>query len=345
MSDRRRPAMPPRHRAHEPGDRGAVLITVLLIVAAMAAVAVSMMDDMRFALARTGNARAAMQARWHAFGAEELARLALSASLRQNPDQTTRDQPWAERAGRFPVAGGTVSGHLRDMSGCFNVNSLVSRSESGTYAPNPSARARLVRLMTVLDIPEGDADALTRALTDWIDSDSRPEPRGAEDFSYTGLNPAYRAANTPIAHIATLRAIRGMTAPLYDRLAPYLCALPVADAVAINLNTLDTADWPLLAMLADDLPPGPLQQALAERPGGGFASVDAFWTQRALEGITIPDSARQATALKSTYFALTSEVVYQETRLVMESLIRADSAADIRVVRRRFGERFQEGRP
>ena len=55
-------------------EQGVALLTVLLMVAVMAAIAVAVLDDIRFSVRRTANAQTTAQARWYALGAETLAR-------------------------------------------------------------------------------------------------------------------------------------------------------------------------------------------------------------------------------------------------------------------------------
>src|SRR3546814_14196015 len=81
-----------------------------------------------------------------------------------------------------------------------------------------------------------------------------------------------------MADISGLRAVAGVTPKIYARLKPWLCVLPVAEPVRLNVNTLAPAQAPLLAMLL----PGELGLAdaravLAARPAGGYGSSVRFW--------------------------------------------------------------------
>ena len=59
-------------------EEGAALLTVLLLVAVMSALAVAVLDDIRFGLKRTANAETVGQAQWYALGAETVARARLA---------------------------------------------------------------------------------------------------------------------------------------------------------------------------------------------------------------------------------------------------------------------------
>ena len=55
--------------SRRPHEEGVALMTVLLLVAVMSTLAVGILDDIRFSLRRTENARNVGQAQWYALGA------------------------------------------------------------------------------------------------------------------------------------------------------------------------------------------------------------------------------------------------------------------------------------
>ena len=71
--------MKPSRRERE----GMALLTVLLLVAVMAALSVVMLDDIRFSVRRATNASAMDQARWYGLGAETLARSQVRRLMRR----------------------------------------------------------------------------------------------------------------------------------------------------------------------------------------------------------------------------------------------------------------------
>jgi general secretion pathway protein K len=71
-------------------------------------------------------------------------------------------------------------------------------------------------------------------LADWIDSDNTPNtPDGAEDSVYLAQSPPYRAANLPVTSISELLALPGFGRDRYDRLKPYITALPVGTSINV----------------------------------------------------------------------------------------------------------------
>ncbi|HAV49421.1 MAG TPA: general secretion pathway protein GspK, partial [Brevundimonas sp.] len=63
--------------------KGMALLTVLLMVTVMAAIAVALLDDVRFSTRRASNLASVGQAQWYALGAEALARKRIERLIRQ----------------------------------------------------------------------------------------------------------------------------------------------------------------------------------------------------------------------------------------------------------------------
>ena len=113
-------------------------------------------------------------------------------------------------------------------------------------------------------------------VVDWIDADSEVTyPDGAEDSAYLSLTPAYRTANIPITSISELLALPGMTRALYDRLTPYITALPPGTNTTLNICTAS-------GVVLDSLAPGQQSFSLspeelaAKRGNGCFPGVAAL---------------------------------------------------------------------
>ena len=71
-------------------------------------------------------------------------------------------------------------------------------------------------------------------IVDWIDKDTTPMfPDGAEDSVYMEMNPPYRTPNLPITSTSELMALPGFTRADFDRLAPYIVALPIGTQINV----------------------------------------------------------------------------------------------------------------
>ncbi|MEH6664946.1 MAG: type II secretion system minor pseudopilin GspK, partial [Brevundimonas sp.] len=171
---------------------GMALLTVLLLVAVMAALSVVMLDDIRFSVRRATNASAMGQARWYGLGAETLARSQVRRLMDQNSSRTPLEPEWNGRTFDFPVdEGGAIRVTVRDGQACFNLNSVVTGQDEA-LARNDDGVRQFLALAAATGVAEARARAMADALVDWIDSDSRSEPLGGEDGAYAGQANPYR---------------------------------------------------------------------------------------------------------------------------------------------------------
>ena len=304
-------------------ERGAALLAVLLLVAVTGAIAAAMVEDLRLSRGVAVNATARDQGRLFADGVEQLALLTIDDRVRQSPERTTLAGGWngATRTVQLP-GGGSADVTVRDGSNCFNVNSVVDGQPGRPFVRRPSGVAQFMGLMMALEVPEADARRIAEAAADWVDSDTVPGPGGAEDESYASGPAPYRTGNTLFADPGEVRALSGMTPEIYARLRPWLCAMPTNDLSPLNVNTLDMAQAPLLAMLAPrQIGLDRASRVLAQRPSGGWGNQVEFWRVEAMSELNVPLDVQVQPQLKSNWFTLDLRVrlmgsEYRETVLV-----------------------------
>lgn len=313
-------------------ERGAALLTVLLLVAVIAVLAGGMLEKLRLATRLSANATAGEQARAWAVGAEAMAIVRISSLLGQSRDRVTLAGGWSGRPLPLPLPGGGLAvARVTDGGNCFNLNSLVAETGPGTYSSYPIARAQFARLMRLLDIPGQTAEQIAAGASDWIDSDEGEQQGGAEDARYTGQRVGYRTAGTLMADVTELRAIAGVTPDLYAKLRPWLCTLPVALPSTINVNTLQPEQAPLLAMLApENVSVAAAGQLIAKRPPQGWGDTNAIWAGSGTTGAS-------GTAVKTTWFRLTIDVRMAGNEVEERALIDA-TRLPVRLVARQWGE-------
>ena len=324
-----------------PDERGAALLTVLLLVAVISVLAATALEKLRLSTRLAGNAVAGEQARAYGYAAETLALSRVNDLLgqaEQAKQGVTLAGGWSGRPFNLPVPGGLATARVRDGGNCFNLNGLVVETTPGVYAAYSPARLQFSRLMRLVGVPAAVTDGIADATSDWIDSDTAPLQGGAEDGAYTGAATPYRTANTLMADISELRAVTGVTPEIYARLRPWLCALPVAKPSTINVNTLLPEQAPLFAMLLPDtLSVEAARQLILKRPPQGFESTTAFWSLPALNGVTAPQDAMAQTDITTRWFALQVDVVLGKTTLEQRSVIDA-TRLPARLVSRSWGE-------
>lgn len=294
---------PPAH------ERGAALLSVLILVGILGALAVVVVDRLRLATTLASNIAGIEAARSLSAIAETLVAVRAGDLLAENPGRTTLAGGWHGTATMLPLPVGSAEVRVRDGGNCFNLNSLVEGNAAG-YVSRPAAIDQLARLLMVLEVPDGQSRRVAAASADWIDSDGTANPDGAEDSVYARNTPAYRTGNTLMVEPSEWRAVAGVTPALYARVRPWLCALPFAGLSPLNVNTLSAEQAPLLAMLF----PGSLglaiaRQVIAARPQAGWGSPAEFWNAPMLRDVRPSALAMQQPQVRTSWFAVDMHIV------------------------------------
>ena len=328
-----KPPIPPR-----PGERGAALLAVLLLVSVMGALTATALERLRLSVALAANNSALDQARAFAIGVESLLALLADDVIAQSPERTTLTGGWNGRTRQIPLPGGGIAhAMIRDGGNCFNINSVAEGVPPNPLLPRATGTGQFTALMRVLEVPEGTARRIAEAAGDWVDSDSNPNREGAEDQAYAGGERSYRPGNTLFAEVSELRALAEMTPEIYDRVRPWLCALPTTDLSAINVNTLTPDQAPLLAMLApEQIPVTAARQVIAQRPAAGWSSLTDFYSEPPLAAVQLPLDVQLQPQLRTRWFALDLRVELRGAELIETALVDA-RIAPARVVVRRWG--------
>ncbi len=319
------------------GERGAALLTVLLLVAVISIIAAIMLDRVSIATRLAANGQSLSQARLYSVAAENLAIAQIKRLVDADPARTTNQSGWVGREFTLPFESGLARGRVRDGGNCFNLNSVVSGAK-GNYRVNGVGVQQFKSLMYALKIPANEADIVAASLTDWIDSDQNLERGGAEDGYYLQLDTPYLTADRLIADPTELRAVKGVTADIYAALRGWICALPMAELSPININTLGGDQAVLLTMMAPSyLPPERAQRVLAARPAGGFAGVRQFWQAAVSNPENLPRPVQSQVQVRTRWFMLDMTIELGEAELIERALIDA-SLTPARLVHRQWGE-------
>jgi general secretion pathway protein K len=318
-------------------ERGAALLTVLLLVAVMAVISATALDRLRLSTRLAVNGAAMAQARAYSLVAEGIAAARIEDLLARDAAQLTNDGNWLDRDVPVPVDRGQATARLSDGQNCFNLNSLVS-GQDGQFSASGAHIRQLAKLMELLGIAAADAAIIADSTADWIDSDGNALPSGAEDGFYRGQREGYLTANRLMIDRGELRAVRGMTPVYYARLKPFICALPVAEPVRFNVNTLSPDRAILLSALTDGrLAPAEAKTILAGRPSAGFGSTVKFWADPRLAALQIPSDIQGQISVTSSWFFLQTRVSAGAIELESHALIQA-SGVPARILWRSWGE-------
>jgi general secretion pathway protein K len=333
-----RPVAQPVAQPVAPGERGAALLAVLLLVAVVGALAAAALEKLRLSTALAMNGVALDQARGFAVGIESLMALRIDDLVVRGPEQTILAGGWNGQTRRVPLPGGGLAeAMLRDGGNCFNINSVAEGAVGLPLRSRPTGIVQFASLLRLFEVPEANAFAIAEAAADWVDSDTEPNRAGAEDDAYRSAGQPYRPGNTLFADISELRAVAGMTPEIYSAVKPWLCALPTTDLSPINVNTLSLEQAPLIAMLAPEgVGVDAARQVIATRPAAGWASTTDFWRMPGLVWLSVPAEVQAQPQVKTRWFTLDLRVRLQGAELIETALIDARIAPS-RVVMRRWG--------
>lgn len=287
-------------------ERGAALLTVLLLVSVIAVIAATSLDRLKLATRLTGNVAAMAQARAFLWSAEDVALAQVTALSARNPAALTLEGDWQGKARRIPLDGGALTVTLSDGGNCFNLNGVVQEETPGVLTLRKEGHAAFLNLLGLSGIGARQADIIAAGVVDWVDSDSAPMAGGAEDAAYRGK--AMLPPNALMADASELQAVNGMDAAAWTKVRPWVCALPVAAPVPVNVNTLLPEQAIILSAFAPgDVPPPMLRSLLAKRPAGGYGSLVRFWEQPELAKAKGNAALVTQTSVKSRFFRMTAE--------------------------------------
>ncbi len=318
-------------------ERGAALLTVLMLVAVMAVVTAGALERLTLATRLTGNAAALDQARAYAWSAETLAAARIADLVQAQGERTTLKGDWNGNRFTLPIPGGLGTARVSDGGNCLNINSVASGSGE-TLSARPIGMIQFRALMEVLGVPAADAVGIAAAAADWVDSDDIAQPSGAESDAYARAAVPFRTANGLMADPSELRVVAGVTADIYSKLRPWLCALPVTDLSPINVNTLLPSQAPLFAMLLPgQLSVGQARELLARRPANGYESATQFWSVPAQLGLTPNGEVGAQTVTKTRWFVVETDIELSGA-IAHETALYDAQQAPARLVRRSWGE-------
>ncbi len=320
-------------------SRGAALVIVLFIVALAAILAVEMSANLMVQVQRSTNLQSQQQAKWYAYGAEELAIKGLIQSKKDDPEKTTLAQPWAKQGDvKYPVDNGTLSGQLTDLQACLNLNALgVEPDPNSTNKTNPAHKALFAILENIEDLPSDESEeGMADSVFDWLDKNSITYRSGAEEGEYLSRQFPYMTANSLFASVSELRLIKGFNPLVMEKVLPFVCVIPGSTLLSINVNTVTDEQALLFSGLIDELSVSGAQAVIAARPENGFDNIEEFFESVKQQGGKNIKAVEKLFSLKSEYFKLQTQAKFVDLRFSMTTLLYA-SNGEVTILARKFG--------
>ena len=330
-------------------QQGVALITVMLIVAMCVVIASQMTNRLQMQMQRSTNISFNQQAYWYAMGAEAFTKRVLITAFKSDEDVTHLGQIWAQGETTYPVEFGEITGEIKDLQSCLNLNALRAipnnsednnnNTQNGRLKKAP-ARLALETLITNLQV-EGigqfEAESMADALTDWLDADSRiSSAGGAEDDDYASREFPYLAANNYLASVNELRVIEHFTPTVINALKPYVCVIPNNEQYQININTIDAEQPELLQALLDSTL-DEAQDILNARGEQGFETKTEFLNLPEVVKIENIDDKKDLFVVDSEYFTLKASASFNESYFAFNSVMKITNNKNVDVISRTIG--------
>jgi general secretion pathway protein K len=307
-------------------NRGIALITVILIVSILVAVAIELNRSSRVAIYDAANLSDGIKLTYIAksgfYGAA-----AILANSNNNYD-TLRDD-WAKTEmlsaqSKTLFTDGYFIAKVGDEAGKIPLNNLI----------NQDIRDILIRLLRQPEfgLDERKVNEIADSIKDWIDADNATTGYGAETSYYASLDPPYEAKNAPLDCIEELLMIKGITKEIFygTKEKPGLAGYVTADSDgAININT---APKMVLRSLSDSIS-AELADGIDEyrrKEGNNLSSTQWYKQVPGMAGVTINPAL---IAVKSNYFKIISTGKMNNMGQSLSGVIKRSGQKSVQIIK------------
>lgn len=265
----------PRLHPARSAQRGAALLTAMVIVTLVATLAGGMIWQQWRAVQVEQAERARAQAQWILAGAVDWARLILREDARANQRGTPIDhlgEPWAvplaeakistflaaDRENTEGAPEAFLSGAIVDMQSRYNLRNLI---DGGTTDPQVEQRT-LARLFEHAGASAETAATLIRALRTLAPQSGQGDQAAAPAATDEAARPLMPQRIEQLAWL-------GLDAATIKQITPYVCLLPQRSGVNVN-----TASKEVLAAVVDGLDLASAERITQARSQNPFRSLE-----------------------------------------------------------------------
>jgi general secretion pathway protein K len=149
---------------------------------------------------------------------------------------------------------------------------------------NGASEDQLRRLLRALRIDARQADRIAQSIADWRDHDELRRLSGAERAEYLRAGAPRLPDDAAFDGIGTLQFVHGMTAALYDSIAPYLTV--VGDG-GVNVNAAPRPVLLALPGMSDDAASAIIRARAAGRPLTDFDALASLLSSGARQQLRV----------------------------------------------------------
>ncbi|MEZ6000853.1 type II secretion system minor pseudopilin GspK [Hyphomonas sp.] len=312
-------------------DRGASLLSVLVIVMLMSVAAITATDALARSVLIIKSSSGRAETFWTARGAAQAAATYLTKALSVNQGALNSESDLFAEPTTLPAGNGVIVVQAAEASNCFNLNALFNRAGDGEVSDE--ALQAYDDLLVAAEFDDAEAESLAQKLADWVDADYSTRTYGAEDGYYASQAEPYRTANMKMRSISELKAIAGYDAEVVARIAGLVCLRPGTEQSVLNINTLTIDQAPLLvALYSNELSLADARGVIDTRPAGGWLNEEGFGQQDAIMKIA-PDARNEmAISLASNYLSADISVGTGGMISKFDALYRRSEAGNVSLV-------------
>lgn len=315
-------------------NKGIALITVILIVAILVAVAIELNRSSRAEIYDTANLSDGIKLTYIAKSGFYGAAALLTNS--QNDYDTLRDE-WA-RMEQISMQSNTLFpegyfiARIEDEDGKIPLNKLAN---GDNY--NPAVKEILTRLLNQPEfkLDERKVAEIVDSIKDWIDSDDISSDYGAESSYYSSLDYPYKAKNAPFDCIEELLMVKGVTKEIFygTKEKPSLAAFVTADSDGvININT---APKMVLRSLSDGISPE-LADSIDEYRTKGENDLSSYQWYKNVSGMEAVTIAPEILTVKSNYFKIISTGKMNNMAKAISGVVKRTDRKSVKIIKWRL---------
>ena len=277
-------------------NRGIALITVILMVSVLVALAIEHNRSARADIYDAANISDGIAltyiARSGFYGAAALLLKANDEGATTLLDDWANTEALSVRSREFFDNGYFVV-RVEDEMGKIPLNKLA---ESAVF------RSTLTRLLSQPEfgLDRAKAEEIVASIKDWIDEDNDVTSGGAESSYYLSLDSPYRAKNAPLDCIEELLMVKGITKEIFAGTKEKAGLADYVTADGDGLININTAPLLVLRSLSDAITPSIAQEMDEYRRNKNSGDLDQAWYRR------YEDTLTDIATVNSSYFKIIS---------------------------------------
>ncbi len=300
-------------------DKGVILISVLLIVLVLSAIAMSIGSNFLLAFKRSVYQDLESNSLELFHNIESISIKRIEEKNRFGSQILTKEDPLFKDAFYYEHPSGQLFAQLSDASNCLNINSIVSLSNNN-YIPNPKGIAAFKKLLILKEFDERNIDSLLDQMIDWIDVDNQPRGSGLEDYFYTGPlhKPQQYTSKRLFYDLSELKNLPAISYFDWKKLKENICVVPFAGMSKVNINLLNEADYEVLTAVLPNISINDAKLIISNTPKDGY--IDIRQLMQDFPSIDFTNS-NASIFFTSNLFLLKSEIIKDELKVSAESII------------------------